>query len=77
MCDFIWGDTKVDISKFIAQKRQKLGFDTGIDHQVMVEMAGVSQENNINLTEQRTLGSVSGMSSIMKRSEDNYKRPVG
>ena len=77
MCDFIWGDTKVDISKFIAQKRQKLGLDTGIDPRVMLEMAGVSQENNINLTEQRSVGSVSGMSSIMKRSEDNYNRPVG
>lgn len=43
----------------------------------MLEMAGVSQENNVHLTEQRSVGSVSGMSSIMKRSEDNYNRPVG
>ena len=58
---------------YIAKRRHNLGLDTGIDPKIQKQLAKVSM-NPLMDDEYRSAGSVSGLSALMKRSED--EKPV-
>lgn len=73
LLDVIFGVRKVDFASYIAKRRHAQGLDSGIDSKVQAEMAKESMQPNLNLNELNSAGSVSGLSQIMKRSEDESK----
>lgn len=74
-CDVIYGTRRIDTEKAIAEKRHREGRDTGIDPKLAAEMAKISMDSTYDKNSMglRTAGSVSGMSDIMKRSENDNK----
>ena len=72
-CDVVWGNKKVDLHAYIAKRRHDLGLDTGIDPKVQKQLAKESINPLVD-DEYRSVGSVSGLSALMKRSED--EKPV-
>lgn len=71
--DIVFGYKKIDVQKYIAERRHKMGLDSGIDPKITAQMARVSTDPNFDGAEYRSAGSV-GMSSIMKRSEIGEKQ---
>lgn len=57
---------------YVAKRRHVLGLDTGIDPKLARQLAGVSVDPLLD-DGYRTAGSVSGLSGLMKRSDDDSK----
>ena len=68
--DIVSGDRKLDLVSMIAARRHKLGLDTGINESEINAQRKVSMQPTFMSGEIRSAGSVSGLSSLMKKSDD-------
>ncbi len=68
--DVISGARKLEVAVFIAARRQKLGLNTGINEEELNAQKKVSMQPTFMSNEIRSAGSVSGLSSLMKRSDE-------
>ena len=66
----MFDEKTIDIEPLIAQRRQSLGLDTGFDPKTSKELAGVSMQLTKQETDPRSLDKVSGLSSLINKSEE-------
>ena len=71
-CDVLWDDKKIDVVALVADRRHQLGLDTGVDPKDAKAMINQSQAVD-RPSGQRSLGQVSGLSDIMKKSEASFQ----
>jgi|LauGreDrversion4_2_1035121.scaffolds.fasta_scaffold639503_1 hypothetical protein len=68
--DVISGRRRLDVTGYIAEKRKRAGLNIGISPEELAAQKKVSMGPNIISNESRSVGSVDGLSSLMKRTED-------
>jgi Ca2+-binding EF-hand superfamily protein len=74
LTDVLFGRRKIDMIKLIKDRRHKLGLDTGITEEEIAQNAKYSKKPTVDDHEIRSAGTVDGMSSIMRRSDQEVKQ---